>query len=101
MNLDINLKSINKISSQIRSFFAQYATLMFFVFVLSLYSFLVWQIGALSRAEPTDDQVAEQLKTAPRPKINQETLDKVQQLSDQNVAVESLFKSARDNPFQE
>lgn len=101
MNIDLNLKSITKIANQARDLLARYATVIFIVFVLSVYSFLVWQIGTLSRVEPTDDQIAEQLKTAPRPKINQETLDKIEQLQDQNVAVRSLFKSARNNPFQE
>ena len=60
---------------------------------------LIWQIGTLSRTEPSETEVSEQLKTVTQ--INQESIDKIQQLRDQNVRVQSLFKEARDNPFQE
>ena len=99
MNLNLNLNDITKQFKHIYSFLQRYASIIFIVSVLGIYSMLIWQIGTLSRTEPSETEVSEQLKTVTQ--INQESIDKIQQLRDQNVRVQSLFKEARDNPFQE
>ena len=69
--------------------------------MLFTYSFIVLRINLLNRSEPTDDAVSEKLQSVQRPKIEPELLKKIQNLQDQNVEVQSLFKQARDNPFSE
>lgn len=79
----------------------RYSVLIFILGMVVLYSFLIFSIGQASQTEPTEEAVAEQLKTVKRLKIDQQSIDKIQQLKDQSVSVKSLFESARDNPFQE
>jgi hypothetical protein len=79
----------------------RYATFLAIVGILLIYSFLVLQISTLSQAEPSEDQVAEQTNTVKRLRIDQNAIDKIEQLEDQNIAVQALFETARDNPFQD
>ncbi len=69
--------------------------------VLFLYSFMVVEINALNRREPSEDAINEKLQTIKRPRIDDATIKKIEQLQDNNVDVEALFKTARENPFQE
>jgi len=68
---------------------------------LGVYSFIVFRINSLITAEPTDEQIIEKLQTVQRPKIDQVSIDKINQLSDNSVEVKAIFKEARQNPFQE
>ena len=96
-NIKTILPYIKKMLAKARS----YATFVFIIGILLLYGFLVFQIGSLASKEPDDSSVSEQLNTLKRLKIDQETIDKIEQLEDQNVSVQALFKEARDNPFQD
>ncbi len=69
--------------------------------VLFLYGWLVLQINLLSSREPSEDAVTEKLQTIKRPRIDQATIDRIQQLQDNSSEVKALFKQARDNPFQD
>lgn len=66
-----------------------------------MFGFLVLRIGMLSQSEPSEQAVSEKLKGVKRPRIDQNAIDKIQALQSSNVEVESLFKQARENPFQE
>lgn len=79
----------------------RYASFIFFIAVLILYSFLVYQISRLALSEPSEAAVTEQIQNTGRIKVDEQSLQKIQQLQDQNVQVQSLFESARDNPFQD
>jgi len=87
------------------SFFAvkvrRYAVVIFIVVMVGIYSFLVFRINMLNRIEPSSDDVAAKLQTLKRPKIDKSVVTKIQQLQDNSVEVQTLFKQARDNPFQE
>ena len=82
-------------------FVKKYIRVIFFVLLISLCSFLVFQINHYASVEPTDDAVSAKLESVSRPHIDQGAIDKINQLKDQNVEVESLFKQTRDNPFSE
>jgi hypothetical protein len=99
--MKIDIKSLPTILRQSLKKLQRYSAFIFIIAVLGVYSFLVFQIGQLSGNEPDDDSVNEQLKTAPRIKIDQDSINKIKQLEDQNIGVQSLFKTARDNPFLE
>lgn len=79
----------------------RYLAFVFVITVLLVYGLLVFRINMLSSQQPDEDAVTERLKTVQRPRIEQETLDKIQQLEDQNIQVQALFQQARDNPFVE
>lgn len=71
------------------------------VSVLALYSWLVVNINLLNRREPDEDTYTEQLQTIKKPTISQSTIDKLTQLEENNIEIQTLFKQARQNPFQE
>ncbi len=101
MKTDLNIKAI---ISKVKVSFGsarRYTVFAFILAVVGLYGFLVYQINLASRAEPTQTDIATQQSSLKRLKIDQQSIDKIQQLEDQNVGVKSLFKAARDNPFQE
>lgn len=78
-----------------------YKKFMFVLLVLFAVIFLVFRINQYSSAEPSQAQIDEKLQTATRPKLDQAVLDRIQQLQDQNVQVQSLFDQTRNNPFSE
>jgi hypothetical protein len=99
MNLD--LKTLPEKLLPTWLFIRRYAVLIFFIVFASLVGFLVFRIDSLSKSEPSETDVSEKLQTIQRPKIDQSSIDKIQELQDQNVDVKSLFQQARDNPFSE
>ena len=98
---DLDLKQI---PAKLRTAFGRmqkYTNFIFIIAILLVYTFLVLRIGMLTQAEPDEDAVGEKLKTVKRLKIDQNSAEKLEELEDQNVGVQSLFKEARDNPFEE
>jgi hypothetical protein len=98
-NLDpkVLITKLNGVKSRL----LHYLPLIFIVLLIGAYSFLVFRINTLIGGEPSDSAVTEKLQTVTRPKIDQAAVDKIQQLQDNSTDVQSLFKAARDNPFQE
>lgn len=101
MSKKLDITSIQSAVKRLATSYQKYAGFTFLVAILLIYTFLVFRIGTLAQSEPTDEQVNEQLKTVKRLKIDQNSIDKIQQLQDQNIGVQSLFQNARDNPFQD
>ncbi|MGI9027735.1 MAG: hypothetical protein ACR2FM_02740 [Candidatus Saccharimonadales bacterium] len=97
---NLNVKQIGRSLQTGLSRSQRYATFIFIITILLIYSFLVFRIGTLSQAEPSEDAIAEKTNTVKRLKIDEDSIKKIIQLEDQNVAVKSLFNEARDNPFQ-
>ena len=100
-NINLDPKNILKILKHDLIKVQKYVVVGFVVFTLGLYSFLVLQIGEVAQKEPTDAQVLEQLGQVKRLSIDQDSIDKITQLEDQNIIVQSLFEEARENPFDE
>ena len=99
--MNIDLKDFpNKIKPVI-AWVKRHRTVIAVILVLLLYTVMVLKINTLSRREPTDDEVTEKLQTIKRPRIDDATIKKIEQLQDNNVDVETQFKDARENPFQE
>lgn len=99
MNLD--LKQLPKILKRVGKKIQRYLIIASFVAMFGLYAFLVLQISSASQKEPNQDDVTAQISTIKRLKIDQASIDKIQQLQDQNVVVQSLFEEARKDPFKE
>ncbi len=79
----------------------RYSTFIFIITILLIYAFLIVRINILTQAEPDDSTITEQSNTVKRLKIDQNSIDKIEELEDQSIEVKSLFKDARDNPFKE
>lgn len=99
--MNIDLKKLSAKLSKLTRKVYHYRVIMFLLIVSLLYGWLIVRINLLSRQEPSEDTVTEKLQTIKRPVIDQSTVDKIQQLQDNSVDVQTLFKQARDNPFQE
>lgn len=98
---NIDIKQLQTLLQKGFKYVQGYSSFIFIISILLIYSFLVFQIGSLSRSEPSEEAVAEKANTVKRLKLDQGAIDKIQQLEDQDVRVQSLFESARDNPFQD
>jgi len=79
----------------------RYSTFIFVIGLFLVFSFLVYRINALNSLSPSDADISAKLKTVQQPVINSALITKIQQLQDNSVQVQSLFNSARNNPFQE
>lgn len=101
MNSNIDIQKIPQLVKMFLKNTLRHAKFIFAVIIILLAGFLIFEINVLINKEPTDEQISAQLETIKRPKIDQETINKIEQLEDHNVAVQSLFKNARDNPFQD
>ena len=103
MSKDLNI-SIKDIPTQLKRAAKKaqrYLGIACALFILGVYGFLILKISSASKADPPQDAVTAQLGASKRLKIDQQSVDKIQQLKDQNVNVQSLFETARDNPFSE
>lgn len=99
--MKINTAQLTTRIQPLLRFFKRYAIFIFMIVLLGIFAFLVFRINHFSQVEPADDAVQEKLQTVQRPKVDQSVLDKIQQLQDQNIQVQSLFDKARSNPFNE
>jgi hypothetical protein len=98
-NNDLSLKDL---SSSLKGAVAKvnaYKVFIFFLLVASLYGYILWRINVFSNAPADPAQEAAQ-KSA-QPHIDAATVEKIQSLQDNSVSVQSLFDSARQNPFNE
>lgn len=100
MSKDLNLDQIKTTARSILQKLRRSASFIFILTILFIYGFLIFRISTLMQAEPSEEAISEQ-STVKRLKIDQNSLEKIKQLEDQNVGVQSLFESARDNPFQD
>lgn len=98
MKLDI--KSILKKLQPLLTFLKKDSVAIFLVIVAVIFGFLIWRIGSLTGAEPSQDALDEKLLGVVRPKIDKDSIDKIKALQAQNVDIQSFFVD-RNNPFQE
>lgn len=101
MTTKLDISSLKSQLLRSLSWFKRYYLVLGVVAVALIYGWLILQINLLNRREPSEADVTAKLQSIKQPKIDQKTVDKIQQLQDNSVEVQALFKSARDNPFQE
>lgn len=99
MKLDV--KSLTDKLKPVLDFLRPHLKLIFILALASIYGFLILRISQLSRIEPSETQIDEVLTEVRRPKVDKNAVAKIQELEDQNIEVQTLFKDARNNPFQE
>lgn len=94
---------VTSIKSTVKSLLGKiqpYSLLLFVVFVGVVYMFMLLKINTLAHVEPSDTDIATQVKTAKTPRLDEETAQKLESLKDNSVSVKTLFEDARSNPFQ-
>ena len=91
---------ITKLKSFLR-LIQRYSGFTIFLVFAAIYTVLILRINSLSGASPTQNQINQKLGSVAQLTINQQALDKVQQLQSQNIQVQALFNQARNNPFSE
>jgi hypothetical protein len=101
MKLSLDLDTIKSKLAPILHRLQQYMVLIFILGFLGIYGFLIFRINILAGSEPSDEAVAEKLNTVQRPRVDQQAVDKIDQLQAQNIEVQTLFNQARSNPFVE
>jgi hypothetical protein len=101
MSKDIKISTPNISVSEILAYVQKYASFSFFVIIALLYIFFIIRVNLIANSEPTEAQISEQTQAIKTLKIDQNSLTKIQNLEDQNIAVQSLFEEARTNPFQD
>lgn len=99
--MSINLATLKVSLGKTGARARRYAVPLFLLFLIGIYSFLAWQIVTLNQVEPDPSVVSAKLKVAGVPRIDEDVLNKIQQLQDNSVEVQTLFDQARSNPFQE
>jgi hypothetical protein len=96
--------NISKLTARLQPIIAylkRYSVILFALFFLGMYGFLVYRINVLTNSEPDAAAVDESINTVKRLKIDQSSIDKMLQLEEENIEVQSLFQQARENPFTE
>lgn len=80
---------------------SQYAALLFFLLVASVYGFVLLRINTLSSLQPTAESIVSQEKTTSIQKVDPKVVKQLETMKDNSVNVQTLFQQARDNPFSE
>jgi len=96
----MNLENIISKLQPLKSFVTRYAVIIFIVTAASVFGFMTLQISRYSNAEPTSDQIEEKKNSLRQVKLNDEAVQKIEELEDQNINIESLFNNGRANPFE-
>ena len=78
-----------------------YKIFIFFIIVAFLYSYIIWRINVYAVASPTESEKTAATEHTKVPKINESIVLKMKNLKDNSVNVQTLFDSARNNPFSE
>ena len=98
--MNIEIKPLLKKIQPLINFLKKDSVVIFLVIVAIIFGFLIWRIGSLAGAEPKQDALDEKLLSVVRPKIDQDSINKIKALQAQNVDIQSFFVD-RNNPFQE
>jgi hypothetical protein len=84
----------------IRDQMGRYAVIIFVICVGLVFGFLTLKIASYSNDEPSDTQIEERLSTLQTVRLDSEAAQKIEELQDRNISLESLFNNGRDNPFE-
>lgn len=80
----------------------KYRGIIFFIVLSTLYGFIIWRINVLSTAPPTQADIkAAEESAAATPKLDEASAKAINNLKDNSVRVQTVFESARNNPFNE
>ena len=75
--------------------------ILIFIIFSTMYGYIMMQVTAINEQLPSEKQITDKVTASPRPKIEQELIDKITSLEQENVQVKTIFNDARQNPFAE
>lgn len=100
-NIELSTENLIIFGKVILAKLRRFAPILSVLLIVGIYVFLVLQINQASQQQADDDVAKAQTEAIKRLRLDEESIKKIQQLEDQNVNVQSLFKEARENPFQD
>jgi hypothetical protein len=100
MNLGFDPNALLAKARPATEFLRKHALAIVLLVVAATFGFLIWRIGVLANAEPSESAIDEKLQAVVRPRIDPDSIKAIQDLQSQNIDIKSYF-SDRDNPFQE
>ncbi len=99
--MKIDLKAIPKLIDKLVQKLRIYGTFILILLILGAFTFVVLRIRYYANHEPSQAEINQKLLELKNTQINQEAINKIEQLQSKNVGVKALFDNARDNPFHE
>ncbi len=99
MKKESGMHSITKSIGDAAKRIGPYKAILFFIFIAAMYGFIVYRISVLSSIAP--DTSAVTVSSTKAPHIDPAVVQKINELQDNSVNVQTLFDQARQNPFQE
>ncbi len=99
--MKLTIKDLTSKLSPVVDKVRSYSGFMLVMITLGLFGFIVLQIRSYATIQPTQAQVDQKLQDLKRTRIDQDAIEKIEELESNNVDVKALFDEARDNPFQE
>jgi len=84
----------------IKTFIAHFAVVIFIVSVAAIFGYMTLKIAHYSNVEPSDIQVQDTKDSLKAFKLDDTAVQKIKQLQDQKINIESLFDNGRANPFE-
>ncbi len=101
MNLNIDLKNLPEKLSPLFRLLAKHVNLIVIIVFALIYCFFLVRINSLAASKPSEEAIIEKMEAVKRPRIDEKAADKMLQLEDQNIQIQTLFNEARQNPFAE
>jgi hypothetical protein len=84
----------------VRDQVGRHTVIIFVICVGLVFGFLTLKIAGYSNDEPSDVQIEERLSTLQTVRLDDEAVQKIEELQDRNISLESLFNNGRNNPFE-
>lgn len=100
-NISLSADSLKTAFNRVAHEINAYRVFLFFLLIAGLYGFIVWRINVLAVASPTDEDVKTAQQQNQSFKIDESVVQKMLTLKDNSQSVQTLFESARNNPFSE
>ncbi len=100
MSQVLSLSGVKKSFKSTGKKVARYRLPLFLLLLVAIYGFIIFRINTLVGIAPDQSAVSLTTKTT-RAHIDEAVAKKIQDLQDNSVNVQSLFREARQNPFQE
>lgn len=98
--MKLDTKKLLSQLNTIKNFIVRWAVIIFIVGTALVFVFLIFRISSLSNYEPTDDQIEERLSATNAVRLDSDAVQKIEELQDRNISLESLFNNGRANPFE-
>lgn len=99
MSQDLSTAAITTQLKQLSSAFKHYYGIAFVVFVAGVYFFLITQTTILVNDQPDETEI--KADTVKKLLVKDDIAEKLKDLHDNNISVQTAIDEERKNPFQE